>query len=273
MPEGDILRRTAAALDRALAGRVLVRSELRWPTVAGLTFVDRTVLGTAAYGKHLLTRFDDGRSLHTHLRMEGAWRIVPTSSPSAAGRPATVRAVLATADQTALGVRLGMVDVVRTRDENTLVGHLGPDVLAEDFPAEGLAVALERWAARAGTPAVEVLLDQTVAAGIGTIYAAESLFARGIWPWTPADEVADPATLLMTARFLMARSVAAPSPTATGETAPGRTTRVHGRTGLGCRRCGTPIRQGTARAAPQERPVYYCPTCQPAEGRGLSRRA
>ena len=273
MPEGDVLRRTAAALDRALAGEVLVRSELRWPSVAGIDLVGRAVLCTVPYGKHLFTRFDDGRSLHTHLRMEGSWRIMATGTPSATARAATVRAVLGTADRTAVGDRLGMVDVVRTRDERALVAHLGPDVLADDFPADGLGTALERWTSRSAAPVVEVLLDQTVAAGIGTIYAAESLFARGIWPWTPADAVSDPASLLMTARVLMQRSVAAVSPTATGETGKGRTTRVHGRTGLPCRRCGTPVRQGVARKPPQERPVWYCPTCQsegrPTEGRPI----
>jgi endonuclease VIII len=261
MPEGDILRRTAAALDRALAGQVLVRGELRWPTVAGVELVGRTVLETLPYGKHLFTRFDDARSLHTHLRMEGSWRVVANPAPASA-QAATVRAVLGSAERTAIGDRLGMVDVVRTADERSLIAHLGPDLLADDFPSAGLAAALERWAARSATPVVEVLLDQTVAAGIGTIYAAESLYARGIWPWTPADAVSDPASLLMTARSLMQRSVGAATPTATGETARGRTTRVHGRTGLPCRRCGTPIRRGTARKPPQERPVWFCPVCQ-----------
>jgi len=263
MPEGDILRRTAAALDRALAGAELVRCELRWPTVAGVTFAGRTVLGTAAYGKHLFTRIDDGRTLHTHLRMEGSWRMVPTASARAAARSASVRAVLGSAQHTAIGDRLGMVDVVTTRDERSLIAHLGPDLLSEDFPATGLAEALDRWADRSRAPVVDVLLDQGVVAGIGTIYAAETLFARGLSPWTPADEVPDPATILMTARVLMERSVAAPTPTATGETAPGRTTRVHGRAGRPCRRCGTPIRVGAARKPPYERPVFYCPTCQP----------
>lgn len=141
MPEGDILRRTAAALDRGLAGRRLVRSELRWPSAAGLTFEGRTVLGTHAYGKHLFTRFDDQRTLHTHLRMEGIWRVVPTGSPRAVGRGAFVRAVLGNDEWTAVGDRLGMLDVVPTGDEHTLIGHLGPDVLAADFPADGLAEA------------------------------------------------------------------------------------------------------------------------------------
>ena len=261
MPEGDILRRTAAALDRALAGRHLVRSELRWPTAAGLTFEGRTVLSTHPYGKHLFPRFDDARSLHTHLRMDGTWRIVSTGSPEAAARDPFVRAVLGAADRTAVGYRLGMLDVVPTTAEHTLIGHLGPDVLADDFPERGLAVAVERWAARGRTPVAEVLLDQTVTAGIGTIYAAESLFARRLWPWTPADRT-DAATLLMTARTLMVRSVAAASPTTTGETARGRTTQVHGRSGQPCRRCGSVIRVGQARRPPMQRPIFYCPGCQ-----------
>jgi endonuclease-8 len=263
VPEGDILRRTAAALDRALTGAVVVRTELRWPTAAGTLFDGATVLGTHAYGKHLFTRFDDGRTLHTHLRMEGYWRTHPSGSAPARARDPFIRAVLGTAAWTAVGHRLGMLDVVPTSREHTLVAHLGPDVLADDFPESGLPEALARVAARGTTPIAEVLLDQTVAAGLGTIYMAESLFARRVWPWTPADRT-DAATLYMVARTLMQRSVAALTPTATGETARGRGTRVHGRAGEPCPRCGTPVAVGTARRPPMERPVFWCPTCQAA---------
>ncbi|GEN79289.1 DNA-formamidopyrimidine glycosylase family protein [Actinotalea fermentans] len=263
MPEGDILRRTAAALDRALAGAVVLRTELRWPSAAGTTFDGRTVLGTHAYGKHLFTRFDDGRTLHTHLRMDGFWRTPASVSPQARARDPFVRAVIGAQEWTAVGHRLGMLDVVPTRDEGSLVAHLGPDVLADDFPEHGLPEALDRVAAQGATPVAEVLLDQTVAAGLGTIYTAETLFVRRVWPWTPVDRT-DAATLLMVARTLMQRSVAAPSPTATGETTPGRGTLVHGRAGQPCRRCGTPIAVGTARRPPMERPIFWCPTCQVA---------
>ena len=270
MPEGDIVRRTARTLDQALTGAVLVHAELRWPTLAGIDLVGRTVLGTDAYGKHLFTRFDDGRTLHSHLRMEGSWRLDRTPESLARGRgggPRSmsgpfVRAVLASASWTAVGNRLGMLDVVPTADERSLIAHLGPDVLAPDFPADGLAAALERFAERGVTPVAEVLLDQTVVAGLGTIYMAESLFARRIWPWTPADQVEDPASLLMTARVLMERSVGSAIPTATGEGGRGTTTSVHDRRGRPCRRCGTPISRGEARRPPKQRPVFYCPTCQ-----------
>lgn len=274
MPEGDILRRTARTLDRALTGSTVVSAELRWPSVASVDLTGRTVLGTHAYGKHLFTRFDDGRTLHSHLRMEGSWRLERTPALPAphdgGGRPAPrptprgpfVRAVLATADWTAVGDRLGMLNVVPTRDENSLIADLGPDVLADDFPTVGLRRALERYVARGAQPVAEVLLDQHVLAGIGTIYMAESLFARRLWPWTPADAVADPASLLMTARLLMERSVAAQLTDGTSGTNPWLSRAVHGRRGRPCPRCSTPVARGEARKPPVQRPVFYCPTCQ-----------
>ncbi|MBT0995778.1 Fpg/Nei family DNA glycosylase [Cellulomonas sp. DKR-3] len=251
MPEGDVVRRTAIRLDQALAGRPLVRSELRWPTAAGVDLVGRSVLGTGSYGKHLLTRFDDGRTLHTHLRMDGQWRVARTGSPEARAGSPSVRAVLATERWTAWGHLLGMLDVLPTRDERRLLGHLGPDVLADELDLDEIA---RRWAAQGSTPVAEVLLDQRVAAGLGTIYCAESLFVERLWPWTPADAVPEPMRLYVIARHQLQRSVA------TGA-APGR---VHGRRGQPCPRCGAPIAEGQARQPPMQRPVFYCPRCQRA---------
>lgn len=262
MPEGDILARSARTLHQALTGSPLVRAELRWPSAAQVNLVGRTVLGVRSYGKHLFMDFDDGRTLHTHLRMEGSWRLARTGAPGAAGRGAFVRAVLGTEAWTAVGDRLGMLDVVPTRDAGGLVAHLGPDILAPEFPVGGLPEALERFRTRHGVPVGEVLLDQTVVAGIGTIYMAESLFARKIWPWTASDAVADPASLLMTARALMERSVESATPTVTGEGGRGLTTWVHGRSGRPCRRCGTPVAVGDVREPPMQRPAFYCPACQ-----------
>jgi endonuclease-8 len=254
MPEGDVLRRTAAGLDAALAGRVIDRAELRWPDASGTALEGRTVLGTVAYGKHLLTRFDDGRTLHTHLRMDGSWSVHRTGATAARERDPWVRAVLATPDWTALGHRLGMLDVLRTRDEARLLAGLGPDVLADEFPGDGLQRVLARFADDA-RPVAENLLDQSVLAGIGTIWTAESLFARRVWPWLPARDLADAASLVMTARELMTRAVA-------GDVMP----RVHGRAGLPCHRCRTPVEVGMARRPPMQRPVFWCPACQAQPG-------
>lgn len=264
MPEGDILRRAAARLDAALAGRVLVRAELRWPTAAGVNLVGRTVLGTDPYGKHLFTRFDDGRTLHTHLRMDGTWSVRPTGSEASGARRPTVRAVLGNDRWTAIGDDLGMLDVVATRDAHRLIAHLGPDVLADDFPEQGLPEGLARLAAQGPRPVAESLLDQRVVAGLGTIFTAESLFAQGTWPWTPSGELDAPRELLLTARRLLRRSVAARVPGTTGEVGRGRTTWVHGRERMPCRRCGTPIVVGRAGTPPMDRAIFYCPQCQAA---------
>lgn len=258
MPEGDVLRWTAARLDQALAGQQIAQTQLRWPSAAGVTFDGRTVLGNHAYGKHLFTRFDDERTLHTHLRMDGVWRIAGADDPARSKR---IRAVLRTTSATALGIDLGMLDVVPTRSEHELIAHLGPDLLADEF-VDQLPQALLRWAGAGRTPVAEVLLDQRVVAGIGTIFAAETLHARRIWPWTPADDVDEPASVLMTARELMRRSVSG-ARIAGRPRQPGR---VHGRRGMPCHRCGNPIRRGAARLPPMERPVFYCPQCQPPTG-------
>ncbi|MCL2091057.1 MAG: Fpg/Nei family DNA glycosylase [Micrococcales bacterium] len=256
MPEGDALRMTAARLDETLAGRRLVRGELRWPTAASVDLAGRTVRHTRPFGKHLLTRLDDGRTIHSHLRMDGAWRVVATGSQAGEAWSQRVRAVLTTPDRTAIGFALGRLDLVPTAQEHELVGHLGPDLLDDGFdtgagvPGPGLAEAVARWDRCGATRVCDVLLDQRVVAGIGTIWLAESLFAHRIFPWTPADEV-DPVVVLRTARRLMQDSVAG-SPTI----------RVHGRRDRPCPRCGTPVARGQARQPPDERPVFWCPTCQ-----------
>ena len=260
MPEGDIVLRVARRLDAALAGQSLVRGELRWGELGGTDLAGAVVVRNVPVGKHLLTRLADGRTLHTHLRMDGSWWITRAGDERGADRSHRVRAVLGTARWTCLGRELGMVDLVRTRDEHLVVGHLGPDLLAEDVDLADCGRRVQRAGER---PIGEVLLDQTVVCGIGTIYLAESLWAHRIHPLRPAREVAAAADVCATARRLMLRSAAAELPTATGETGRGRTTRVHGRGALPCPRCATPVAVVEVGPAGQRRPAYYCPGCQP----------
>ena len=279
MPAGDVVKVTADRLDAALRGRVLEPADQRWPSARGVDHSGRTVGEVKPYAKHLLTRLDDGTTLHTHLRMEGQWRIARTGTDGAVARSTDVRAVLANEVWTCVGERLGMLDVVRTRDEQVLLGHLGPDVLADDFlsaPDSGVLLALARLrdaAATGGFPAqataggpparvarglplADALLDQRGVAGLGTIYTAESLFAQGMWPWTQVSDVSDRdlEALLRTARGQMLRSVAEGVGTVRRH--------VHGRARRACHRCGTPVAVARANEAPFERPIFYCPSCQ-----------
>ncbi len=258
MPEGDIVLRVARRLDAALTGQPLTRGELRWGNLGGVDLAGAVVTGNHPVGKHLLTRLDDGRTLHTHLRMDGSWWITRAGAERGADRPPWVRAVLGTATWTCIGRSLGMVDLVRTRDEHLLVGHLGPDLLADGVDLEECGRRLRDQGDR---PVGAALLDQTVVAGIGTLYLAESLWAHRVHPLRPARDVSEP--VCDTARMLMLRSADAPLPTATGEQAPGRRSHVHGRERRPCRRCGAPIAVVQVGPPDKLRPAFFCPSCQP----------
>ena len=85
-------------------------------------------------GKHLLTRVDGDVTVHTHLKMEGSWRVGPvTRYPP---RDHRVRVVLANDTWLAVGQQLGIVELIRTSRESQSVGHLGPDLLGPDWDAD-----------------------------------------------------------------------------------------------------------------------------------------
>lgn len=274
MPEGDSVWRTAHRLDEALSGRKLLDADLRWPGISTARLAGLTVIETVPRGKHILTRLDSGWTLHSHLRMDGSWVIRQTTEttettrvgqrmsgrrPEAMGS-GFVRAVLVGTDYTAVGVDLGMLDLVGTRAEHTLVGRLGPDLLDPGFDA-GRAVA--NLAAAQGTIGA-ALLDQTNLAGIGTIWASETLFAERLWPWTPAASLTPDALVRLVARaqrFLLA-SIQRAVPSSTGIQQRGRSFHVHGRSGRACLRCGGIVRVASIGTAPRERPMFYCPGCQ-----------
>ncbi len=260
MPEGDVLRLTASRLHQALASTTLSRVDLRWPGVDDATLRDGRVTEVAAYGKHLLVRTDHGWTLRTHLRMEGSWHVARTGSDQARGRSPFVRAVLGNETWTAVGYRLGMLDLVRTRDEHTLLGHLGPDLLADDLAVDVDLVREHLLGDEPQTPVAEALLDQTRLAGIGTIYASESLFVARVHPWEPLANIPEEqlALVLSTARELMLRAVA--------EGLGARARLVHARVGRPCVRCGTAVTVRQARRPPFERPIFFCPRCQRGQG-------
>lgn len=234
------MRRSAAALERALNDRVIVASDFRVPRFATVDLRGQTVIGTRAVGKHLLTRTDGGLTVHSHRRMEGKWVTGPADLRT--GPAHQVRVVLRTQDTAAVGIRLAMVEVARSTDEARWIGHLGPDVLSEDFDP-GLPLPTDRGV-------VEVLLDQRVLAGLGTMWAAEAAFLAGVSPYQPADRLPE---ALAQIRHRMAASVTGPRPRMA----------VFERTGQPCRVCGTPIRAGRIGQPPYDRVTYWCPTCQP----------
>jgi endonuclease-8 len=258
VPEGDAVWFTARRLHEALAGRPLTRSDFRVPRYATVDLTGQTVTEAAARGKHLLIRTDQGLTVHTHLKMEGAWRIMPAS-----GRPPvqahTLRVVLANAEWVAAGYQLGIAEVLRTSREGEVIGHLGPDLLGDDWdPAE----AVRRLSLLRSRAIGEALLDQKCLAGIGTFYMTEMLFLRGISPWRATGEVTNLKELVELGKRLLEANKERPGHVSTGDTRPGRESWVYGRAGRPCRRCGTVIRKGQGGPAGQERVRFWCPTCQ-----------
>jgi endonuclease-8 len=260
MPEGDTVWNTARVVERALLGGVLTKSDFRVPQLAAKDLTGWTVHESASRGKHLLLRLrheqDTPLTLHSHLRMEGAWR---TYRPGErwTGRPAyLIRVALHTAKAVAVGFHLHDMALVATAEEDTLVGHLGPDLLGADWDA---AEAVRRIAAKPDASIAEALLDQRNLAGVGNLYKAETLFLRGLWPWTPVSAVTDLPGTVTLAQRLVASNRGRWTQTTTGSLHRGQTSYVYGRRAQPCRRCGTAI----AKAEQDERVTYWCPRCQP----------
>jgi endonuclease VIII len=261
MPEGDTVWLSARRMHAALAGHTLTVSDFRLPTLATTDLTGRDVLEVASRGKHMLTRIEGGVTLHTHFRMDGRWQVLAQGRPWQGGSDWQVRVVLANAHWQAIGYRLPVVDLVETAAEADLVGHLGPDLLGADWD---LDEAVRRLASQPERAIAEALLDQRNLAGIGNLYKAESLFLRGLHPWTRVADVADlPALVGVAHRLLMANRDRWDQVT-TGDLRRGRQHWVFERQRRPCRRCGTTVLVAEQGEDPRTaRITYWCPSCQP----------
>jgi endonuclease-8 len=257
MPEGDVVWQTARRLHRALAGRTLTRSDFRVPRLATVDLTGDVVTETASRGKHLLTRTGNGLTVHTHLRMDGTWRVRPAAERIRDDH--RIRLVLANEDWQAIGYQLGVVELIRTSEESKVTGHLGPDLLGSDWDS---AEAVRRLSAEPDRPIGEALLDQRNLAGIGTWFAAEMLFLRGIDPWRPVGELKELDALVDLGQRLLDANKTRPGHTSTGDLRRGQESWVYGRAGRPCRRCGAAIRRGDQGPPGQERLRFWCPNCQ-----------
>ncbi|MFF0789067.1 Fpg/Nei family DNA glycosylase [Streptomyces spiralis] len=271
MPEGDTVWQTARRLHDALAGKALTRSDFRVPKYATVDLSGRAVLDTISRGKHLLTRVEGGLTLHSHLLMEGAWKVYGDGERWKGGPGHQIRAVLATADRTAVGYRLQVLDLMRTGEEDRTVAHLGPDLLGPDWDGD---LALANLLADPARPLGEALLDQRNLAGIGNIYKSELCFLLGVTPWLPVGALPTElaAKLPPLAKSLLEANRDRPVRRTTGLR--GQDLFVYGRAPRPCLRCGTSVRVADQGDGSQERPTYWCPRCQggPAPAPGSPQR-
>jgi endonuclease-8 len=267
VPEGHTIHRLAARHRELFAGHVVEVESPQGRFAAGAALLSgHTFVDTEAYGKHLLHHFDGELTLHIHLGLYGRFTEGEPPAPAPVGQ---VRMRMSD-DRHWLDLRgpaacevLDPVQVAALRD------RLGEDPLRDDAdPASAYAKI-----ARSSKPVFALLLDQSVVAGCGLIYANEVLFRAGLAPTTPGAAIGAEQwqELWDDLRALMKEGVArgridtvhtAHTPEAM-QRAPrvdrhGGEVYVYRRPGQPCLVCGTSIERG----AMAGRNLYWCPTCQ-----------
>jgi formamidopyrimidine-DNA glycosylase len=256
MPELPEVESAVRRLRKAAEGRTIAEVRLLHPAMKRRVSPAKLrslrgarVAAVERRGKHQLFHLDDGRAIHAHFRMTGDWTMDRADDEP----PRFARAAISFTD----GSRVVLDD---PRALSTIDVHpagadlsfgLGPEPSDEMLTAEYLQSALAK---RRG-PIKPALLDQTLIAGLGNIYAAESLWHAKISPRAPASSLTKKqlTLLLSSIRKVIDRATGARY---TDESV--SRLAVYDRVGKPCRRCRTPIE----RIVQAGRSTYFCPKCQ-----------
>jgi endonuclease-8 len=226
--------------------------ELRDATIAGAT-----ITGVESIGKNLLIRFDDGRALHSHMRMNGVWRIQPKNKPIRASSN-DVRARIEVDDVIAFCLRAPVMRLLKDADRDHDLKTIGPDLLAPDFDHEE---ARKRLRALADLPIATALMTQNAVAGIGNVYKSEALFVARKNPLARVAAFSDAELdeILNHARRLMRPNTIRNSMRTTRSRNDGPRHWVYMRAGERCMVCGERIVMDRSAGG---RSTYFCPDCQ-----------
>ena len=276
MPEGHTIHRLAARHRELFAGRRLAVGSPQGRFAAGAALVDgRRLRDTEAYGKHLLHHYEGELSVHVHLGLYGKFTDGAGSVPAPVGQ---LRMRLEGGGHW-LDLRgptaCEVFDPVQVA---ALKARLGADPLQDDADPRP---AYDR--VRTSTkPIFALLLDQSIVAGCGLIYANEVLFRAGLAPTTPGRVIAADCwdELWADLRALMKEGVALGRiDTVHTEHTPeamrrapradrhGGEVYVYRRPGQPCLVCGTEVARGPLAG----RNLYWCPACQPVTGSPTAR--
>jgi endonuclease-8 len=258
VPEGDTIHAAARKVGAALVGKEIVSIETphprfgkdRWPE----RLEGRLVQSVDAHGKHLFLRFEGDLTLHSHLRMGGAWGVYPQGKRWHRS-PRRAWLVIRTPQHEVVqfdGPVLELMTESRTRFDLRLAA-LGPDILAAELDEKRFLTRLREDDPTRGIG--DALLDQRNIAGIGNVWKSEGCFDAAIDPWRKVGDVSDEEALSI---------VRATRPRMQESASRGghiRGLQVYDRTGRPCPRC----KKGRIRARGQgddNRTTYWCPECQ-----------
>lgn len=274
MPELPEVETYARQLKPQLLGHSFVDAHVTWPRMVVFPDVESLpirlrglkVRDVTRRGKYLKLELSSEAQLLIHLKMSGRLRIEPiTISPEAHDR---IRFGLDDGRELRFNDtrKFGRVYLLGPNDQDrSPLNQLGPEPLDETFTVEEFARRLSR---RAGAMK-PLLLDQSFIAGLGNIYADESLFQARIHPLRRADTLTEQEieSLHSAIRCVLQRSIDCLGVSfdfvyTGGLHDPGATyqcqLQVYQRQGLACSWCGQPIE----RMVIGGRGTHFCPVCQ-----------
>lgn len=288
MPELPEVETYVRSLRPLLLGKTTLSAEVFWPRIiaapAAPLFAEmirgRRFASIGRRGKYMLMGLDSGESLVVHLRMTGELRLLPSSSrppPQVGGRPSPPAEADASSfdKHTHLRLHLDSGEELRYRDTRkfgriwlvadaqSVVAKLGPEPLSDEFGPDSLAEALRGRKANIKS----LLLNQSVLAGVGNIYADEALFRAGILPSRAGGALrAKELTRLHRALQEVLRagieaqgsSLQDYAPPTGGKGSFQEEFQVFRRGGLPCFHCGAAV----TRIVLAQRSTHYCPSCQ-----------
>ncbi|NPV27588.1 MAG: DNA-formamidopyrimidine glycosylase [Firmicutes bacterium] len=270
LPEVETVKRT---LEKKIVDRVITEVEVALPKIVqGLSpmefserLVGQKILGIDRRGKYLLTSLSNGQTLVTHLKMTGRWLYTAADVPQT--KHTHVVFTLDNGHQLRFQDlrQFGYMLLVPRGELHQVPGlnELGVEPLGDEFTREYLA---EITGPRK-TKIKQLLLDQTLIAGIGNIYADEILFTAGLHPERVSNSLspAEINRLYAAIRQVLAAGVehrgTSVSDYVDGEGRPGEYQhylQVYAREGQACPRCGQVIH----RLKVGGRSSYHCPNCQ-----------
>ncbi len=271
MPELPEVESIVCALRTQIVGKVIRRVEvfdLRFPensapSVLQATLVRQTISRIQRRGKFIIFILGNGCRLTTHLRMTGKYLYFPRQETP--GKH--TRLVISFTDGSQLHYNdlraFGRLALYPPGTEIEALEKLGVEPLGPEFTPQ----YLQERVGRRKIAIKQLLLDQTVIAGIGNIYAAEILFAAAVSPFKPANQLkdADFKRLVQATRQILSKAVQCLGTTFSDYRTPDgekgsfqECLQVYGRSGQPCPHCNTPIQRVTQ----AQRGSFFCPRCQ-----------
>ncbi len=277
MPELPEVETYVRTLKPLLKGKTILSAEVHWPRTIAAPDADRftdlirgrSFSSFGRRGKYMLLGLDSAETLIIHLRMTGELRLLPPPATSASAADAPVdkhthvlfdldtREQLRYRDTRKFG-RIWLVE-----DTREVVGKLGPEPLDEAFVPQTLAQTLAGRKANVKA----LLLNQSLLAGVGNIYADESLFRARIDPRRAGGSLAleEIERLHLALRDVLLEGIAAQGSSVQNYAPPTGAKggfqekfQVFRRSGEPCFTCGTSI----SRTVLAQRSTHFCPACQ-----------